>query len=122
MARKARVFATLHVPGIHNWPDCDIKDVEFLQYPHRHMFTIRVIVNVTHENRDVEFLMLKDRIFIALDELYPRDQLGQYLFEHRSCEMISDDLYGILKNEFDVHEIMVDEDGENGSIIVYDAP
>ena len=54
--------------GIHKFPGADTnpdyatgdwRDVSFLGYPHRHIFHFYVTLGVSHNDRDVEFIILK---------------------------------------------------------------
>jgi hypothetical protein len=69
---------------------------------------------VFHDDRDIEFIQFKR----WLENLYNQ---GTLELNHRSCEMISDDLYQQIRTKFPGRfvEIEVSEDGENGSLIYY---
>lgn len=104
----AEVFCTLQFEGIHCWPECPFEEVAYLRDPHRHMFHIKAWKEVQHNDRDVEFIMLKHRIAQYLDDKYPTKQLGR-----TSCEMLAKDLI----ERFDLKACEVSEDGENGAIL-----
>ncbi len=104
------VFCTLQVEGTHNWPDCPFDEVAYLRNPHRHMFHIKAYKEVTHSNRDVEFIMLKHKIQdYFVDTYYGEKNLCT--FGAKSCEMIAEELI----NEFDLSRCEVSEDNENGA-------
>ena len=92
----------------------DEYDVSFLATPHRHIFHFKVRIEVFHEDRDIEFIQFKR----WLEKLYNR---GTLELNHRSCEMISDDLYKEISTKYPSRfvEIEISEDGENGSLIYY---
>ncbi len=93
----------------------DEYDVSFLGTPHRHIFHFNVAIEVTHNDRDIEFIQFKRWI----ESMYGD---GTLVLNHKSCEMISDDLYDAISSRYpnrDV-EITVSEDGENGAVIKYD--
>ena len=105
---KVTIFCSLSIEGIHSWPDCPIEEVSYLRNPHRHMFNIKAYKEVTHLDRDIEFIWLKHRIKEYLTRTYPDGQLGA-----RSCEMLALELI----KEFNLSSCEVNEDGENGSIV-----
>ena len=92
----------------------DWDDVSFLGVPHRHIFHFKVRIQVFHDDRDIEFIQFKR----WLEKLYNEDILE---LNHKSCEMISDDLYKEISARYPGRfvEIEVSEDGENGSIVYY---
>ena len=106
------VFVTLQVEGIHCWPECPFDEVDYLRTPHRHMFHIKAQKLVTHSDRDVEFIMLKHRIYEYLRIEYGTN-FDVCLFGSRSCEMIAKELI----EEFELTKCEVSEDGENGAIV-----
>lgn len=99
--------------GIHCYPDAP-EDVAFLRHPHRHLFHFKVWVEVFHNDRDIEFIQFKRR----LEALY---NTGTLHLDHKSCEMIADELHDRLKQEYPNRAITIEvsEDGENGAIIQY---
>jgi hypothetical protein len=62
-AAKRSIWITFQKEGIHAYPaaleEPRLADVSFLGYPHRHMFHFRVEIEVTHNNRDIEFIQFK---------------------------------------------------------------
>jgi len=104
--------------GIHAYPaaatDPKLEDVKFLAHPHRHIFHFNVGIEIFHNDREIEFIQFKRWI----ENIY-RNSLLQ--LDNKSCEMISDDLFDIIAQQYpnrDI-EISVSEDGENGSLIKY---
>ena len=121
--RTSLIWVTFAKEGIHKYPAAladanlatgDEYDVSFLGYPHRHMFKFRVSIEVFHDDRDIEFIQFKR----WLEKLYNEDILN---LNHKSCEMISDDLYKEIFTKYPGRfvEIEISEDGENGSLIFY---
>lgn len=101
------VIVKLQFEGYHQWSDCPIEDVSFLRNLHRHIFHVTATKEVTHNDRDVEIIMLKRNILSYLS--------GQPInFGNNSCEDIAE----ILINKFDLISCEVLEDGENGAILV----
>jgi hypothetical protein len=119
------IWVTFQKEGIHCYPAAatdpnlatgDQYDVSFLANPHRHIFHFRVWLSVTHNDRDVEFIQFKR----WLEQLYSSTQ-GVLSLDHKSCEMMSDELYDMISNKYPGREVWIDvsEDGENGSFIKY---
>ena len=122
---KRSIWVTFTKEGIHKYPAAlddpalatgDEYDVSFLGYPHRHTFHFKVQIQVTHNDRDIEFIQFKR----WLENLYKEDILA---LDYKSCEMIADDLYLHINNKYPGRFVVIDvaEDGENGCQIVYPA-
>lgn len=119
---KKEIWVTLQVQGTHNWPDCPYEDVAFLRDTHRHLFQIKAYKLVTHGNRDIEFIRLKNQILKYLNDTYEiwvgNKQGDTTVFEYkmhsfgaRSCEMLAEELI----NHFELSQCEVSEDLENGA-------
>lgn len=112
------IWVTFFKEGIHKYPaaldDPKLAEVSFLGYPHRHIFHFKVWIEVTHSNRDVEFILFKRE----LESLYDEKTLE---LDFKSCEMISDHLYEYIIGEYPDREVWIEvsEDGENGSFSKY---
>ena len=118
---KRQIWVTWQREGIHKYPaaltDPNLADVQFLGYPHRHIFHFRVWIDVFHNDRDLEFIQFKR----WCESLYNSDNSVLSL-DHKSCEMIADDLYIQIASRYPgrVVHIEVAEDGENGALIRYE--
>ena len=117
------IWVTFRKEGMHKYPAAltdpslatgDEYDVSFLGHPHRHIFHFKVWISVTHDDRDIEFIQFKR----WLENLYKEDTLA---LDYKSCEMISNDLYEVIKQKYPSREVWIEvsEDGENGSFIKY---
>ena len=119
-AADRKIWVTFRKEGIHKYPaaltEPDLADVSFLGYPHRHIFHFRVWIDVFHNDRDLEFIQFKR----WCESLYSSDNSVLSL-DHKSCEMIADDLYIQIADRYPgrVVHIEVSEDGENGCSIFY---
>ena len=116
-----RIFVTFQKEGIHKYPGAP-KGVEFLQYPHRHIFHFRVEIDVFHDDRDIEFILFKrelERLYSGGDE----ESTAELELDYKSCEMIADDLsvYIYKKYPHRSFTITVSEDGENGAVCSYES-
>jgi hypothetical protein len=121
MANKlTTIWVTFQKEGIHRYPEAEtnpeLKDVSFLAYPHRHIFHFRVELEVFHDNRDIEFILLKRKLEQQYDS-------GALILDFKSCEMIANDVYQYLARELDFANhprtvsITVSEDNENGATV-----
>jgi hypothetical protein len=118
---QRQIWITWQKEGIHKYPaaltDPALADVQFLGYPHRHIFHFRVWIDVFHNDRDLEFIQFKR----WCESLY--NGHGAVLsLNHKSCEMMADDLYIQIASRYPgrVVHIEVSEDGENGALIKYE--
>ncbi len=118
---QKQIFVTFQREGIHKYPaaltDPNLAtggpdDVSFLGYPHRHMFHFKVTIDVTHSNRDIEFIQFKR----YLENVY---NTGTLQLDYKSCEMMAEDLYAVISAKYPNRnvEIEISEDGENGAIL-----
>lgn len=112
------VWVTFQKEGIHKYPaaadDPKLAGVSFLAHPHRHMFHFRVELEVFHDDRDVEFILLKRE----LEGLYTT---GTLQLNNMSCEMIARELLTYIQETYRGRNctINVSEDNENGCTLVY---
>ena len=117
------IWVTFRKEGMHRYPAAatdpnlatgDEYDVSFLANEHRHIFHFKVWIGVTHDDRDIEFIQFKR----WLENLYKDATLS---LDHKSCEMMSGELYDMISQKYPNREIWIEvsEDGENGSFIKY---
>lgn len=96
--------------GYHRWKNApDRRD--YLRNRHRHLFHVKVIVEVKHDAREIEYHDLLD--FIKVKKPL---ELG-----NMSCEQVATQIAWALNKEYPKRniEVRVMEDGENGAIITY---
>lgn len=111
------IWVTFQREGFHKYPaaatDPNLADVAFLANEHRHIFHFNVAIEVTHNDRDIEFIQFKR----WLESLYQ----GTLQLNYKSCEMICDDLYEAIASRYPDRKIQitVSEDGENGATVIY---
>lgn len=117
---KSFIWVTFQKEGIHKYPqaltDPKLKEVEFLGYPHRHMFHFKVKIQVFHDDRDLEFILFKRE----LEGLY--SSAGTMSLNNQSCEMIARELAKYIQSKYPNRElsISVAEDNENGCELTWD--
>lgn len=121
--KKTFVYCTFQKEGYHYFPGADTNpvyatggwdDVRHLGLKHMHYFNFKVWVEVSHNNRQIEFIQLRRWI----ENLY---STGTLELDHQSCEMLSDALYEKLSERYPGMEIRIDisEEGINGSYTEY---
>lgn len=106
------IWITTEFIGFHKYPDAP-DEVGFLRYRHRHIFKVKVYLEVFHNNRDVEFIMFKSYLNSLIRDSEMNDM---------SCEDIADylclNIAGMITGR--KIKIEVSEDGENGVMMEYD--
>lgn len=116
---RTSVIVRFQKEGIHCFPLAkdhpQLKDVSFLSNPHRHIFHIEVELEVFHDDREIEFILLKRDLEGHLSSVYDMN--------YKSCEMIAKDLSQYLRDTYGSNRycrVDVFEDGENGARIIYE--
>jgi hypothetical protein len=111
---KTHIYVTLQREGIHAYPAAaQLPGVEFLAHPHRHIFHVKAQIQVFHDDRELEFILVKRWI----ESLYGS---GALQLNNQSCEMIAQSLIGEIIKQYGTHrEVIVDvsEDNENGAVV-----
>jgi hypothetical protein len=114
--------------GIHNYPDAP-KEVAFLRTPHRHEFHVNLQMETFHDDREIEFIMVKRALDAKLQFLYGCIDIGK-----TSCEQIATVIQAWAKATYPVPENIIDtypeivnltrrvnvivmEDDENGAFV-----
>jgi len=113
---KYSVVVTFSMEGFHCWPAAkDIfPEVAFLSDRHRHMFGFRCYAEVTHTDRDKEFILLNREIKSQLQRQFETGVINVLEFGAMSCEAIGEWLLGKFP---ELYKVEVFEDWENGAII-----
>ena len=121
--KQRQIWVTFQKEGIHLYPAAkddpklatgEWDDVSFLGVPHRHIFHFRVAIDVFHDDRDIEFIQFKR----WLESLYATNTLE---LNHRSCEMIAEELAQEIHNKYPGRSITISvaEDNENGATMTF---
>ena len=118
ISTKSYIWVTFQKKGLHRYPaarfESNLKPVEYLANEHRHLFKFKVGIEVFHDNRDIEF-----HLFLNwLESLYNEKTIE---LDHKSCEMIADELAEKIQAEFPGRDLKVEvsEDGECGVDMFY---
>lgn len=115
---KRYIEVSFQKEGVHRYPaaqrDPKLKEVSYLSEPHRHLFYYYVRLEVSHNDRDVEFIMFKRE----LEQLYRENIL---MHDFKSCEMMAEDLIYYIREKYPKRDITVKvfEDDENGAVLEY---
>ena len=91
------------------------EEVSFLREWHRHMLHIETEIEVTHDDRELEFIMVKDYIDQCLDHMINLE------YVEKSCEMVAKEIIAKLVERYGERaiECTVWEDNENGGRVYY---
>lgn len=101
--------------GFHYYPNAGSIDprIKFLENEHRHMFKVEVKISVDHNDRELEFFLVK----WALNDFIKGGNMN-----HKSCEMMADEILEFLLNQYGTwrhYQVVVSEDGESDGIVEY---
>ena len=110
---KMYVVVRFQFEGFHHFPEAP-NEVDFLRKPHRHIFHCEVKLPVTHNDRELEFIMAKQHLQRFVAEKY------DFELSKRSCEMICEDLLTEITQKYGLRKditISVFEDAENGGVL-----
>lgn len=106
------IFVKTSFVGFHAWPGAP-DQVAFLRNLHRHVFHVRVEVEVKHDDREIEFFIFKrDVDSIIREHVQPKLKERSQM----SCEMLSDCLHSFLTIKYPARDMVIEisEDDENG--------
>ena len=111
--RRRHILVRTQFEALHQWTDAP-EDVAFLRDLHRHMFHVELQVQVLHDDRELEFILVKRALTSWLHGM--AQPVG-------SCEMIADHVLGWVESTYQLPAVAwqraacctVTEDGENGA-------
>lgn len=113
------IWVKFQKEGIHRYPEAltesRLKDVDFLGYPHRHIFHFFVEVSVSHNNREIEFILFKRE----LESLFSDKVID---IDFKSCEMLAEEIVSWILDKYQslkYVKVSVSEDNENGASVVW---
>ena len=107
----AFIYVTTQFVAFHRWTEAP-DEVSFLRQFHRHVFHVKVVLHVSHNDRDLEFFIIKARL-----ENYIQSKLAGR-FVDWSCETIAT----MILDHFQAAQVDVSEDGENGAVVTANPP
>jgi hypothetical protein len=110
---EKQIWITFQKKGLHRFPAAEtedtLSDVKYLGSIHRHLFKFKISIEVWHNDREIEFHQFLNWV----ESLYEKNVLD---LDFKSCEMLSDDLYGVINKKFPNRSVIIEisEDGECG--------
>ncbi len=119
MITQSTIFVRTSFVGFHKWGNAP-SEVAYLQNLHRHVFNVEVRVRVTHDDRQVEYHMLKRDVIGVLHRRWSgvTPGLREYVLGETSCEQLAKYLLqDLVALNYAAISVQVDEDGENGSLV-----
>ncbi|MBD3262645.1 MAG: hypothetical protein GF334_13410 [Candidatus Altiarchaeales archaeon] len=117
---SSSIIVTFSFFGIHRWKNAP-PQVAFLRNEHRHEFGVVVDIPVNHEDRDLEFFIVKNTLseFPSTFPPYHKDLKSVRQLGCRSCEMLAEDVMAYLeRGGIHASKVTVSEDGENSGRIL----
>lgn len=99
------IIVTTRFEGFHCWPAAP-DEVAFLRSVHRHTFTVKAELKVTHDDRDQEFFMFRRLLDDKIEELKSDGAIVSWSCERWALE---------LTRHFKLASCEVWEDDENGA-------
>lgn len=99
------IWITTQFEGFHKYTNAP-ENVKFLRNEHRHIFKVKVWIEVFHNNRELEFFQFKKFVESLIDKN----------LNNMSCEMIATLLASKIKTKYKSRKLKIEvsEDGENG--------
>ena len=107
MLIQIRVFCTTQFEEYHQWREAP-EEVYFLRTLHRHNFHVRAEKVVTHDDRDVEFILLKKRVNATIEKIQDDEYVNTWSCERWASELLT---------RLNLDKVEVSEDGENGAVV-----
>jgi 6-pyruvoyl-tetrahydropterin synthase len=116
MIEKIEVFVEMEFHGFHQWPQAPA-EVSHLRDMHHHLFGVKVVCEVKHDNRDVEFLILLSVVQKYIwEEIAPK--MKQSSMSTWSCEMMARMIRDhLLTKEYKPSRVEVSEEWLNGAVL-----
>lgn len=114
MSTRIRIVVQARCERLHFWRDAP-DEVLFLKTPHRHEFHVKLSIQVEHDNRDLEFILVKRWLQKFLEPWSRQCQRGEAT--ESSCEQMALEILQAAhqKYRFRAAVCEVFEDGENGA-------
>lgn len=84
---------------IHYWPDAPSSQ-RWLGHPHLHEFRVKALLEVEHNDREVEFYALRDELAAEWDRLYGGKVDGFQRVLKLSCEHFAEEMLEFLRKNY----------------------
>lgn len=108
MNTVTNIIITTQFEALHRWKGCHIVSKFYLKDFHRHVFHVKMKARVSHNERDIEFIDLKEQVIQYIRKNY------EYKALEMSCETIATQLKEAF-SKYSVFYVSVMEDNENGA-------
>ena len=98
----------------HKWKEAP-DEVSYLRNLHRHIFHVQAEIQVYHDDRELEFIMVKHEI-----DKFVKASIATRWQDTTSCEQMAIDIGAFLQERYGINRsgcISVFEDDENGAKI-----
>lgn len=120
MYQRTYVSVKTQFEGLHQWKDAP-DEVGFLRDLHRHLFKVEVSVEVKHDDREIEFFILRRDVDSIIQGYLCVQERAARLPIVGSCEMVAREILEGLIDKYDGRTLIVavSEDGENEASIVF---
>ena len=103
------------VLGWHHWLGAP-PEFEFLKISHMHEFRISVSLEVSHDDRQIEFLTARETLLAAMFAAWKNKTAASLDFGPMSCEMIAERISSLAEQCFDVIPVSVRvSEGDDGA-------
>jgi len=116
---KRFIVVRTQFQGVHCYPNAPDR-VEFLRSPHRHVFNVEAQIEVFHDDRELEFFIVKE----SLDRfIHTTPQFLEVMHTYQStmsCEqmaaLVKDHLHALYGSNRLIN-VAVFEDDQNGALL-----
>lgn len=113
---KRYIIVRTNFPGFHFWKDAPV-EVDFLKKTHRHIFHVEVKIPVSHDDRQLEFFIVKKFLNEVIVSLFPENHFEPMTF---SCEIMAEKILEVISDKYGIKKdlsVSVFEDNENGGFV-----
>lgn len=109
---KTYIIVKNSFEGIHTYKDAP-ECVSFLRTPHRHIFYVTTKISVTHDDRELEFFIVKHKIIELLLDVV--NELGINMSCEQIAKLLIQKLQAIYGERY--YQVEVSEDNENSAVV-----
>lgn len=109
---KKYITVNLTQEGFHSYDNAP-EEVAFLRVRHRHLFYVSLTIQVFHNERELEFFMVKKALMSGMASLFSCNL---------SCEGYAEEILNwalVCYGKEREYQVSVSEDNENGSSVKY---
>ena len=108
-----KIFVTTEFESTHRWPAAP-PETYYLRNEHRHLFKVRLEIEVVTSDRDLEFITIKKELNELIKDLKKEPRTLNW-----SCERFALEILTVFSDRYLAREMSceVSEDGENGAVV-----